>query len=178
MSGLRLRLSYANVTATLALFIALGGTSYAVATLPRNSVDSAQIRRGAVESSEVRDRSLRVRDVSVGARRSLRGQRGPAGPAGPAGVTLRAAISSSGARMGGNATASTPIAAGAIVVAFAQDVSTCQAVATLAAVPGGPVTEPPAGRVTVRPNGANVEVRTFDVDGTARDLPFNLLVAC
>jgi hypothetical protein len=178
MKGPRQRLSYANVTATLALFIALGGTSYAVATLPRNSVGSPQIRSGAVKSSEVRDRSLHVRDISVAARRSLRGKTGPAGPPGPSGVAYRAAISSSGARMGGNATSSGPVGAGAVVVGFDRDVSACQAVATLAAVPGGAVTEPPAGRVTVRPNGANVEMRTFDVDGTPRDLPFNVVVAC
>jgi hypothetical protein len=32
----------------LALFVALGGTSYAAAKLPRNSVGTAQIRSGAV----------------------------------------------------------------------------------------------------------------------------------
>ncbi len=32
------RLSYANVVATLALFLALGGVSYATVKLPRNSV--------------------------------------------------------------------------------------------------------------------------------------------
>ena len=31
-------LSYANVMATIALFIALGGGAYALTTLPRNSV--------------------------------------------------------------------------------------------------------------------------------------------
>jgi hypothetical protein len=56
--------------------------------------------------------------------------------------------------------------------------SACQAVSPLAAVPGGAVTELPPGRITVRPNGANVEVRTFDIDGTSRDLPFNVVVAC
>ena len=52
------RLSYANVVATLALFIALGGSSYAALKLPRNSVGSAQIRSGAVHSSDVADGSL------------------------------------------------------------------------------------------------------------------------
>ena len=48
LTRLRQKLSYANVTATLALFIALGGTSYAALTLPRNSVGSKQIRSRAV----------------------------------------------------------------------------------------------------------------------------------
>ena len=43
------RLSYANVVATLALFVALGGSSYAALKLPRNSVGAKQIRSGAVQ---------------------------------------------------------------------------------------------------------------------------------
>lgn len=42
------RLSYANVVATLALFVALGGASYAAVTLPRNSVGTAQLRARSV----------------------------------------------------------------------------------------------------------------------------------
>jgi hypothetical protein len=79
-------MSPSMVVALLALVVALGGTSYAAVTLPRNSVGAAQLRTGAVRSAEVRDRSLRVADLSVAARRALRGQRGPAGPPGPAGT--------------------------------------------------------------------------------------------
>ena len=92
LSRVRARLSYANLTATLALFIALGGTTYAATSLPRNSVGSAQIRsnavgaseirRRAVGSSEIRDRAIGVRDIAASARGSLRGSQGPAGPAG------------------------------------------------------------------------------------------------
>jgi hypothetical protein len=80
--------------------------------------------------------------------------------------------------LGGNATSSSPIGAGDHVVGFGRDVSACQAAATLAVVTGGPVTEPGAGRVNVRRNGGNIEVRTFDTTGVARDLPFNVFVAC
>jgi hypothetical protein len=41
-------LTYANVVATLALFVALGGASYAAVSLPANSVGSKQLRAGAV----------------------------------------------------------------------------------------------------------------------------------
>lgn len=51
---LRKRASYANTTATMALVIALGGTSYAAFTLPRDSVGARQIRSGAVGRSELR----------------------------------------------------------------------------------------------------------------------------
>src|SRR4051794_36809681 len=80
------KLTYANVTATLALFIALGGTSYAALKLPRNSVGSRQLRAGAVTSRAVHDRSVGLRDISRAARSALNGQQGPAGPVGPAGA--------------------------------------------------------------------------------------------
>ena len=42
-SRVRTRLSFANVVSTVALFLALGGTSYAAAQLPFNSVGKGQI---------------------------------------------------------------------------------------------------------------------------------------
>ena len=68
------RPSYAETVSTLALFVALGGTSYAVSQLPRNSVGTAQIRDGAIGS----------RDLSAAARVS--GPRGPRGSQGPVGA--------------------------------------------------------------------------------------------
>lgn len=65
--------SYANVTATLALVIALGGTSYAAIKLPKNSVSSLQVK----------DRSLLKKDFRPG--QLPAGKRGPAGPQGPPG---------------------------------------------------------------------------------------------
>ena len=48
LDQLRRHLSYANVMATLALFVALGGSSYAAIELGRNSVKSRNIAPGAV----------------------------------------------------------------------------------------------------------------------------------
>lgn len=42
------KLTYANVVATLALFVGLGGASYAAITLPAGSVGARQLRAGAV----------------------------------------------------------------------------------------------------------------------------------
>jgi hypothetical protein len=53
ISRIRSGLSYGNVIATLALFVALGGASYAVTHLKRNSVGPKQIRAGAVNTSEL-----------------------------------------------------------------------------------------------------------------------------
>jgi hypothetical protein len=62
---------------TIAVFIALGGTSYAVA---RNSIGSAQLKANAVTSAKVKDRSLRRSDLEPSARIGARGLRGPPGP--------------------------------------------------------------------------------------------------
>ena len=80
---LRRRPSPALVVASLALAVALGGTSYAAVTLPRNSVGTKQLRNGAVVSSKVRNHSLLARDFKRG--QLPRGPVGPAGPAGPPG---------------------------------------------------------------------------------------------
>jgi hypothetical protein len=49
----RPKLSYANVIATIALFVALGGAAVA-AGLPQNSVGSKQIKRGAVSAAKLK----------------------------------------------------------------------------------------------------------------------------
>ncbi|MDQ6822022.1 MAG: hypothetical protein M3076_17055 [Actinomycetota bacterium] len=73
---LRRHASYANVASTLALFIALGGVSYAAIRLPAGSVGTAQIRSHAVT----------LREIATGAQRALRGKTGPRGPQGTAGT--------------------------------------------------------------------------------------------
>jgi hypothetical protein len=100
------------VVALVALVAALGGTAFAQTVLPRNSVGARQLRTGAVRSAEVKDRSLRVADLSVQARRSLRGRRGPAGPPGPAGgaggtATALSVVAAPGVVSAGNVTSAT-----------------------------------------------------------------------
>jgi hypothetical protein len=58
MRRIRLRPTYAGVTATLALFIALGGGAYAAATLPANSVGAKQIKKGAVERVKIKNNAV------------------------------------------------------------------------------------------------------------------------
>ena len=55
-----------NVVAYLALFTALGGTSYAATQLPANSVGTSQLQRGAVTYSKVRRHSLTARVFAPG----------------------------------------------------------------------------------------------------------------
>src|SRR6188508_94473 len=68
----RPRLTYANVMSTVAVLLALGGTSVAAATigaaeLRRGAVTTAKLRTGAVTSAKVRDRTLQRRDLATGA---------------------------------------------------------------------------------------------------------------
>ena len=75
-------LTFSNVAATLALFIALGGISWAAAALPKHSVGKKQLKNNAVVSAKVKDGSLQARDFARG--QIPRGPVGPVGPASPA----------------------------------------------------------------------------------------------
>jgi hypothetical protein len=86
-------LSYANIIGSVALFVALGGTATAAATLTRDSVGAPQIRKDAVRSpeiqrdavrspeiqkdavrtSEIRNESITLTDVAPAAATALRG---------------------------------------------------------------------------------------------------------
>src|ERR1700712_5053114 len=104
MTRLRSNLTYANVMATVAVFLALGGGAYAASQLPKNSVGSRQIKADAVNSSKVDNRSLLAADFKAGqlppgpqgergaqgeqGAQGERGAEGPAGSMGPAGGDL------------------------------------------------------------------------------------------
>jgi hypothetical protein len=57
--------TYANVTATLALFLALGGGAYAAATLPARSVGSKQLKRNAVVGAKIKNSGSKVKNNSL-----------------------------------------------------------------------------------------------------------------
>jgi hypothetical protein len=71
----RFRPSPAMVVAFIALFVAIGGSSYAVTRLPAGSVGTKQLRRGAVHNNnlgknavtgaKVKNRSLTAADINV-----------------------------------------------------------------------------------------------------------------
>jgi hypothetical protein len=77
--------------AATALALAVGGTSVAV---------------GQITSKDIKDQSIKVKDLKPGTIAKLRGQQGPAGPAGPAG----AAGTGAGAGVGQGATTSEVVA--------------------------------------------------------------------
>lgn len=59
---LRRHFSYANVMATVAVFMALSGVAWA-ASLPKNSVGSKQIRKDAVRSAEIKRAAVSTSEV-------------------------------------------------------------------------------------------------------------------
>src|SRR5829696_6342809 len=79
MEGIRRRLSYANVMATLAVFIALGGGAYA---LSRGEVKSRNIAADAVKAKHI---AFGVRSTPMMATHSNL-------PAGPTGLDTRPVI--------------------------------------------------------------------------------------
>jgi hypothetical protein len=89
LSGLwKYRPSPAMIVATVALFVAMGGTGYAVSQLPKGSVGSAQLRRSAVRSKHIKAGSITKAKLAQSTLSALRAP-APAGVGGP--VTSSAA---------------------------------------------------------------------------------------
>lgn len=78
--------SASTILSGAALFIALGGTSYAAIELPRNSVGGQHIKTGAVASADVKDGSLSARDFRRGVLPRTAGGSGAKGADGATGA--------------------------------------------------------------------------------------------
>ena len=156
---IRRHVTFANVTAMVALVFAMGGTGYAL-SIPNNSVGTKQIKRNGVSNSDIRanavtsakvkDRSLKAVDFAVGQL-----------PAGPPGVVANVIVRRVDIVLPAGAGAGVP---GAITSGFA----TCAAGEKII---GGSVnisnaTEPPQMEVLVsRPSVDNVGNGVVPVDG-------------
>ena len=87
MERIRKHLSFSNGVALLALFIALGGVTYAAANLPKNSVGAKQLKKNAVRSSKVKTQSLLKKDFKAGQLpRGAKGDKGDSGTPGAPGT--------------------------------------------------------------------------------------------
>lgn len=109
VSDLRAHLTYANVMATIAVFLALGGGAYAL-TLPSNSVQSRHIGKGQVKTSDIGKGQVKRSDIGPDAitsakvenfsldtddfgptdQEQLRGPQGDKGDSGVANLKVRA----------------------------------------------------------------------------------------
>jgi hypothetical protein len=201
-SRFRKRLSFANVVSMIALFVALGGTSYAATSLARNSVGKGQIRANAVGKSEAAPNSVGKSEVSTSSiGRSEIATNGvaaseikanaidtdeiadgglqaadlsDAAKAAINGVKFHSAVTAAGAQSAGNAKAITHTAnSGLYAVDLGSDVSACQVAAT--------ITGPTAGVIRATPDATTknvVNVNTADAAAADSDRAFNLIVVC
>ena len=94
-----IRISPASLLALVALFVALGGVSYAAATIDgksiqNNSIPGKKLKNKAITNKKVKPGTLAANRLTPAARASLKGQQGPVGlqgpqgPQGPAGTAL------------------------------------------------------------------------------------------
>jgi len=193
--------SPAMIVALVALFAALGGTSYAA--LSAGSITTREIKNGTIRNEDFKDGTLRGQEFkrdSLGpnaikeealdasklgnvrtASRATEADRATLA----AGFTRQLAVSADGARSldRGGVVSVTKTATGRYQVIFDSDVRACVSSATLA------ITEPPAdrrdtpvtGEIAVSPLAGNVngvQVATADSTGVAADRAFQLLVSC
>jgi hypothetical protein len=91
MKRLRGKLTYANVMATIAVFLVLaGGTAFAAkeALLPKNSVGAKQLKKGAVTPAKLSLKAKKVLTAAIGPSGPIgpKGEPGGPGPTGPQGV--------------------------------------------------------------------------------------------
>ena len=84
----REHLTFANVMSVIAVFIALGGASYAAVNLPKNSVGTKQLKGKSVGTKQLKGNAVnsnKVKNFSLRANDFKKGQI-PSGPTGPIGL--------------------------------------------------------------------------------------------
>ena len=175
---LRYRPSPALVISCIALFLAMGGVSYGLAS---GAITSREIKNNTIRSRDIRNRSVvgfkDIRRNSIGGTRVKESSLGTVPRAD--GVNHFAVVSSAGivARSRGLSSA-VRTGQGRYQVIFNRDVRGCAYLATLGSVGA---TGQGRGSVTVASLASNVNgvaVRTFSQNGNATNRSFHLVVNC
>jgi hypothetical protein len=169
--------SPAMVVALVALFMAMGGSAYALV------VTSGSIRNNTIRSVDVHNRALAGKDLRSGT------VGGRAIKESSLGIVPGALIAHGGARYGvvnaggqlirGRNASAARTAEGRYQVIFDANVRNCAYYATI----GGPTAAAPPenGQITTSALGSNVngvDVRTTGAGGNDANKPFHLLVLC
>jgi hypothetical protein len=169
--------SPAMVVALTALFMALGGSAYALV------ITGKSIRNGSVTRADIKNRSLTGSDIrsnSVG---------GGAIKESSLGLVPGASIAHGGQRYavvtgagvtarGRSVTSAARTAEGRYQVIFDTDIRTCAYFATIG---DQGAAQPPQGEIAVSALASNVNgvaVRTENSNGAAANRPFHLIVSC
>jgi hypothetical protein len=178
MKRLRAQLTYSNVLSTLCLVLLVGGgTAYAATEmLPKGSVGTKQIQKGAVTPSK----------LSKTSKAALTGPAGPTGATGPQGIpgqqgdpgapatVLWAEVNGAGALVKGRGVSSVHLASGGYEVDFNRDVHACTYQATSAEYPAAIILAEP--RLN-SPDGVFVAMSKV-YEGPAIPGVFSLAVFC
>jgi hypothetical protein len=136
----------AMVVALLALFVALGGPAQAA-----KLINGARIKAGTVGSKQVKDRSLKLRDFSRGAARSLTAT--PGGSVGPL-------------QLADNAVTTRALAPGSVTTGTVGDNSLTSADLASNAVGSDEVADNAVGQSEIRTNGVSAsEIADNSIDG-------------
>jgi len=189
------RPSPALVVASLALLVALSGTSIAAVSqlVPRNSVGTAQLQRNAVTPRKIAPNAVRTAHVLNGSLlaadfktgqipagpQGAQGPPGPAGPQGPAGApatTLWAEVNEAGTLVSGSgATGATRTATGFYEVTFNRETQSCVPQVTQGADGLYYVPRPLAAAALT---GNRVGVRVVTLAGAADNTGLYIAVFC
>jgi Collagen triple helix repeat (20 copies) len=182
--------------ALLALFVALGGTSFAAgnAVLARNSVGTRQVIDGSLQTNDLSSKARTALKGKTGLRGATGvpgapgatgspGATGATGPQGPRGApgqsasNLFAAVDSDGTLLkGSGATAAASSDVGTYRIQFNTDITNCVYVATSGQDTGSLFEN--YHLYTSRTGTSTVNVQVFDEKNNSLDRPFFLAVIC
>jgi hypothetical protein len=170
--------SPAMAVALLALFMAMGGSAYALV------ITSGSIKNNTIKSVDVRNHSLLGKDArpnGIGGGAIKESTLGTVGSALVAHGGARYAVVNAGGQgvRGRGTTSVARTAEGRYQVIFDADVRGCGYYATI----GGPTAAAPPdnGQITVSGLGSNVngvDIRTTGANGVQANKPFHLIVFC
>src|SRR5215217_687575 len=174
----RLIPSPAMAVALLALFMAMGGSAYALVvtsgSIKNNTIRSVDVRNGGLLGKDIRVDGVGGRAIKESTLATVPGALVAEG------ITHFAVVNAGGQQVRARGTTSAArTAEGRYQVIFDRDVRGCAYYATV----GGPTTAAPPdnGQITVSSLGSNingVDIRTTGAQGNDANKPFHLVVFC
>jgi hypothetical protein len=177
----RLLPSPAMVVALIALFVAMGGVSYGVAT---GYINSREIKNNTIRSKDVRNGTLTARDVKRDAFGGTSVNEGALGTVPSSATTFgaaRYAVVNGGGQLvrGRDVSSAARTSEGRYQVIFNGDLRNCAYFATIGdASAAAPPQNSQIGVSSLGSNVNGVAVRTENGAGAEQNHPFHLIVMC
>lgn len=171
------RPSPAMVVACIALFMAMGGVSYGLAT---GSINSREIKNNTIRGKDIRNLTIASRDVKRDGLGGLTINESRLGVV-PSAESLShtAVVTAGGAfRRGRGVSSAARTGVGRYQVIFNRDVRGCVYVASVGDSSAAPPGNGHAAVASLGSNVAGVAIRTFNDQGTLANRAFHLIVSC